>query len=135
MNRGMRWFCGLLLILSTACGGSDGGSGPPTGPTPDFALSVAPETLTIVIGERGDLLITITRSGGFTGAVSVSVDGLPSGVQGASLTIEEGLTSGAILVSVSHSADPGVWALTVRASAPSVGNKSREATLVTHIVT
>jgi len=133
MKRTLRWSASLLILL-WACGGGDQGPGTPTGPTPDFALSISPSTLTIVIGESGDLLVTVARSGGFTGAVSITVDGLPAGVRGNSLSIGEGQTSVAITLTATATSQPGVWALTVRGSAAAVGQKSTEATLVTRIV-
>ena len=133
MTTRTRWSAALLVLLS-ACGGGDESPGTPTGPTPDFALSISPATLTIVIGESGDLVVTVARSGGFTGAVSVTVDGLPAGVRSAELTIEEGQTSGALTLSATSSSQPGVWTLTVRGSASAVGVRSREAGLVTRVV-
>ncbi len=47
---------------------------------PDFALSPNPSSLTINRGASGTSAITITRTGGFTGSVSLSASGLPSGV-------------------------------------------------------
>jgi endoglucanase len=47
---------------------------------PDFALSASPASLTINRGASGTSTVTITRSGGFTGAVDLSVSGSPIGV-------------------------------------------------------
>ncbi len=121
------------LSLVLACGGDDGGN-TPTGPTPDFTFSVAPATLTIVVGESGDYTVSVTRTGGFTGRVSVSIPQLPSGVTAATLSIEEGQTSGSLTIDVAPSSVPGVFELTVRASASGVGQKATDATLVTRIV-
>ena len=52
----------------------------PGPPTPDFALSASPASLTINRGASGTSTITITRSGGFTGAVDLSASGPPNGV-------------------------------------------------------
>ena len=49
-------------------------------PTPDFALSVNPASLTINRGASGTSTITITRTGGFTAGVSLTAGGLPAGV-------------------------------------------------------
>ncbi len=54
---------------------------PPAGaPTPNFSLSASPSSLTVVQGNSGSSTITVTPSGGFTGSVSLSASGLPSGV-------------------------------------------------------
>jgi hypothetical protein len=46
---------------------------------PDFALAVSPSSQTVTAGTPATYSATITRSGGFAGAVSLSVTGLPSG--------------------------------------------------------
>jgi hypothetical protein len=48
--------------------------------TPDFALSVSPTSLSIARGANGTSTITVTRTGGFTDAVSLGASGLPAGV-------------------------------------------------------
>jgi hypothetical protein len=54
---------------------------PPAGaPTPNFSLSAAPASLTVKQGASGSSTITVTPSGGFTGAVTLSNSALPSGV-------------------------------------------------------
>src|SRR5208282_2175595 len=50
-------------------------------PTPNFTLSASPGSLTIVQGNGGSSTITITPQNGFTGSVSLSAAGLPSGVK------------------------------------------------------
>ena len=45
-----------------------------------FSLTVDPKTLTIQPGTNGTATVTITRTGGFTGAVTLSATGLPNGV-------------------------------------------------------
>ncbi|MBO0857325.1 MAG: glycoside hydrolase family 9 protein, partial [Chloracidobacterium sp.] len=53
----------------------------PGAATQDFALSANPSTLTVNRGGASvTSMITITRSGGFTGGVTLSASGLPSGV-------------------------------------------------------
>jgi endoglucanase len=52
----------------------------PGPPTPDFALSASPASLTINRGGSGTSTITITRSGGFSSSVALSAGGLPAGV-------------------------------------------------------
>jgi hypothetical protein len=52
----------------------------PGPPTPDFTLTANPASLTINRGASGASTIAITRTGGFTAAVDLSVSGLPMGV-------------------------------------------------------
>lgn len=46
----------------------------------DFSLSASPASVTISPGVSGSSTITVTPTGGFTGAVTLSASGLPSGV-------------------------------------------------------
>jgi len=50
---------------------------------PDFSLSASPSSVTVVQGNSGNTTISVTPSGGFTGSVSLSASGLPSGVTAA----------------------------------------------------
>jgi len=51
--------------------------------TPDFSLSASPASLTVKQGTSGSSTITVTPSGGFTGAVTLSTSALPSGLTAA----------------------------------------------------
>ena len=48
--------------------------------SPNFSLSASPSSVTVVQGNSGHTTISVTPSGGFTGSVSLSASGLPSGV-------------------------------------------------------
>ena len=48
--------------------------------TQDFSLSASPNGVTITQGGTGNSTITVTPSNGFTGSVTLSASGLPSGV-------------------------------------------------------
>jgi subtilisin family serine protease len=47
--------------------------------TPDFAISAAPASQSVVQGSSTSYTATVTASGGFTGTVAFSASGLPSG--------------------------------------------------------
>jgi hypothetical protein len=53
------------------------GVAPP--PPSDFSLSAAPSSSTVVQGAGTSYTVTITRTGGFSGSVALSVSGLPTG--------------------------------------------------------
>ncbi len=91
-------------------------------PAPDYSLSLTPAALTIVKGENGNATVTITRTN-FTGAVTLSLAGAPTGVTGAFTPAAPTGTSATLTVSVSYLATPGVYSLTVNGTA-SVGNRS-----------
>ncbi|MBZ5529845.1 MAG: immune inhibitor A [Acidobacteriia bacterium] len=52
----------------------------PAQSTPNFTLSASPASLNVTQGTSGSSTITVTPSGGFTGAVTLSNSALPSGV-------------------------------------------------------
>ncbi|HVS88234.1 MAG TPA: protease pro-enzyme activation domain-containing protein [Candidatus Acidoferrum sp.] len=53
---------------------------PVSAPVPNFTLSTSPSSLTITQGTSGASAITVTPQNGFSGSVSLSASGLPSGV-------------------------------------------------------
>jgi subtilase family serine protease len=62
---------GTALINALAGGG---------GGTPDFSLSANPTSLTVTQGSHGTSTITVNDINGFSGSVTLSASGLPSGV-------------------------------------------------------
>src|SRR5208283_2939079 len=83
-GRMLRLKLGLLLVsvvclamLLIGCGG--GSSGNAQG-GPGFTLSAAPGSVSIAQGGQGTSAITITPQDGFSGSVTLSASGLPSGV-------------------------------------------------------
>ncbi|GAC1339518.1 MAG: hypothetical protein NVSMB23_08630 [Myxococcales bacterium] len=58
------------------------GSTPPPPPGPDYSVSASPASQTVIQGAATSYTVTVARTGGFTGAVSLSVTGLPSGAAG-----------------------------------------------------
>jgi hypothetical protein len=76
----------LLLVLALAACVPTSTSVPSTrgsggsGSSPDFTLSLNPASLTVQQGSSGTTQLTITPQGGFTGTVSLSLVGAPSGV-------------------------------------------------------
>lgn len=66
------------LLAAAACGSSSGGTEP--GPTGSLMVAVVPSALTIPRGAASVVVATATRGGGFTGAITFSVEGLPAGV-------------------------------------------------------
>jgi hypothetical protein len=132
----------VLLAASafvfTACGDDDGG----TGPDAAFTLSVSPSSLTLEAGASliagpegslieaagsGNITVSITRTGGFDDAVTVTVEGLPTGVTANTVTIASGASSGTLTITAGATAVAGTASLTVRASA--TGLAARTATV------
>jgi hypothetical protein len=70
-----------LVLLGTAvavgCSSGDGGTGPGA-----IALVIVPTSASISQGGSAAVAATLTRSGGFTGTVALTVTGAPTGVTG-----------------------------------------------------
>jgi hypothetical protein len=81
----------------------------------DFSLSATPATRTVVPGAGTSYTATVTPANGFTGTVTFSVTGLPSGATGA-FTPASVTTSGSTTLNVSTSAatPSGSYPLTIR---------------------
>src|SRR6516225_7027704 len=52
------------------------------GATPDFSLTAAPSSQSVTQGSNTTYTATVTPTGGFTGSVTLSVSGLPTGATG-----------------------------------------------------
>ena len=59
----------------------------PPGGTADFTLAVAPSLLSLSAGSNGQVTLTSTAVGGFTGPVTVMLSGLPAGVTASPSTL------------------------------------------------
>ncbi|MBO0857163.1 MAG: endo-1,4-beta-xylanase [Chloracidobacterium sp.] len=81
--------------------------------TPDFALSANPSNLIVNLGASGTSAITITRSGGFTGGVTLSASGLPAGVSATFNPASATGTSSMLTLTASSTATLGAAAVTV----------------------
>jgi lysophospholipase L1-like esterase len=95
-----RWFPALTARLGNAP------------PPPNFGLSVAPATLSIAAGSSATAMVALTRSGGFSGAVTLSASAAPPGVTLAFSPISAAGTS-TLTVTVASTAPSGRGDLTV----------------------
>jgi len=80
---------------------------------PSFALSAAPTTLPIQLGSGASASIQITAHNGFSGAVTLGVSGLPSGVQGTFGAIGSNGAS-QLSLTASSGAAPGNYTISVQ---------------------
>src|SRR5215468_8970458 len=85
---------------------------PNCGGTPDFSLSASPASLTITQGNSGTSTMTVTPSGGFTGSVTLSASGLPSGVT-ASFGTNPTASTSVLTLTASSTATTGTATVTV----------------------
>ena len=109
----------LATAFALACsGGSDG----PSGNTGSIQVAVNPATLTLQQGASGSVSASLTRSGGFTGVVTLAVTGLPTGVT-ATVTPTQlsGTTASATVnVTVAATVAPQTYSATITATAQGV---------------
>jgi glucose/arabinose dehydrogenase len=108
---------------------------PPSASTGDFSVTVVPSTQVIIPGASGTFTVTVTPTGGFTGAVSLGVTGLPAGAGGVfnptSINITDASAKTSTLTVTNNSATPlGRFNLTFNAAAGATTHTAT-ATLVT----
>jgi hypothetical protein len=101
-----------------------------TGPVaaPDFGMSVTPASQTVVVGNGTNFNVTITPAGGFSGQVTLSVDGLPTGANG-TFTPNPATGSSSLAVTTATTTPTGSYPLTIRGVSGTL-NHSATATLV-----
>jgi hypothetical protein len=118
-----------IALAGQGCGSStpDGG-GNDTG---TIALSLSTTSGTAVPGGQTVLTGTVSRSGGYSGTVSISVTGTPAGVTGGVGTINTtGTTSTAIIsILVASTAAPGTYTLVAHATGTGVTESTVSYTL------
>jgi hypothetical protein len=90
-----------LIFSLSACGT---GTPTPVGGGGFSIASVAPNPLNIQRGGAGNLGVTITRMGGFTEAITLQLDGPPTGIGAAQATIAAGSSQGTLIVWLRSSA-------------------------------
>jgi hypothetical protein len=98
--------------------------------TPNFTLGASPLSRTVRQGSSTSYTVTITTSGGFSGPVTMSVSGLPSGATG-SFSPNPATTSSTLTVRTSRSTPTGTFNLTVMG----IGGGLTRTTTVTLTVT
>ena len=87
---------------------------PPAATGPDFSITASPASQTVTAGGSTAYTATVTALGGFTGAVTFSVSGLPSGASGGfSPTSVTGSGSSTFSVSTSTTTPAGTYSLTI----------------------
>lgn len=130
-----------MLALATAGGACSGGGGGGNGgggsvtPPPQpgtLALTIPSPALAITVGGSGTTSLTIARGGSFTGAVSLSVSGMPSGVTAsvAPSTLDPTQTTSVLTVTAGTTAAAGPSTLTVSASGSGVTTQTATVQLV-----
>jgi hypothetical protein len=100
---------------TSACGFAISGTVAP----PDFTLSASPASRTVAPGAATSYSASVAPSNGFTGAVALSVTGLPAGVTAtfSPTSITGGSGTSTMNVSAASSTSPGSYSLTLNGTA------------------
>jgi hypothetical protein len=104
--------------------------------TPDFSVSATPSSQSVVRGASTTYTATVTPSGGFTGTVTFSASGLPSGAT-ASFSPASVTTSGSSTMTVATSASTptGTFALSITGSSGALVRSTTVSLVVTPAAT
>ena len=98
-------------------------------PVPDFTVTAAPAALSVVAGAQGTSQLTLARSGGFTGAVQLALEGAPTGVTGTFAPNPATAAASTLTLATAASTAPGTYTLTVRGTGTGVAARTATVTL------
>jgi hypothetical protein len=99
-------------------------------PTPDFSLSASPTSQTVTQGTSASYSVTVTRSGGFTGGVTLSMSSSPTGLTGTFNPNPETGTGSTLTVPTSSSTATGTYTITISGTGTGVPTHTTTVTLV-----
>jgi hypothetical protein len=107
----------VAAVMVAACGGYGTSE-----PTPAIEIGLSSGTLTVTQGETVGVNLSLTRSGGFAGDVSIVIEALPSGMLStvAPPSLDPAVSSAVITLRSSTIVAPGVYNVTVRATGAGV---------------
>ena len=99
---------------------------------PSFSLSPSPSSTTVVAGSGTSVAVTVTPGSGFTGTVSFSASGAPSGLS-ATFNPTTITTSGSTTMNITTTGaiTPGTYTLTINASSGEVSESTSVGLTVT----
>lgn len=97
--------------------------------TPAYTITAAPAALSLGIGQSGQSTMTLARSGGFAGNVTLSLEGAPAGVSGIFTPNPATANTSTLAISTTGAASPGVYPLTVRGTANGLADRTITLTL------
>src|SRR5256712_210495 len=98
--------------------------------TPAFLLSASPSSLSLTQGTNVTTAISVIQQNGFSGSVSLSASGLPSGVT-ASFSPNPATTSSTLTLTATSTAATGTLALTVTGTSGSLASSTTATLTVT----
>ena len=99
-------------------------------PAPDFTIAASPPSLSVVPGASAASTIAVTRANGFTGSVTFSASGLPSGVT-ASFSPASSTSATMLTLSVAAAVAPATATVTVAGSSGSLAHTTTVSLTIT----
>lgn len=91
---------------------------------PAITILSTPTALTIVAGQTGTATVSIGRSAGYTGAVTLTLDNPPNGISGSFTPSPTQGNSSTLTMTVAASVAPGAYPVTIKATAPGAVDKT-----------
>jgi hypothetical protein len=101
----------FALLFASACNTDRQGPG-----TPSFSIRLEPKALELLIGEIGSLKVILSRSGGFAGAVTVTLAGETTGLAYDPVTIGDAESEGTLTIVAQDGATLGTSFPVVKAT-------------------
>jgi hypothetical protein len=117
------WHTNIASFAFSTCAG-----------TPNFELSPSPSSLTITQGSNGTSTITITPQNGFSGNVTLSASGLPSGVT-AAFSPNPASTTSTLTLTASGTAATGTVTVTIKGTSGALTNTTTLSLTVNPVAT
>lgn|GEM_PF-805834 len=102
-------FLVLFPLLLASCNGDKPGA-------PNFTITLQPQVLELLIGEPGSLTVKLSRSGGFAGAVTVTLAGETTGLAYDPITISDTESEGTLTIVAQDGATIGTSFPVVKAT-------------------
>ena len=107
----------VAAVMVAACSGND-----VVEPVPAIEIRLSSGTLSVTQGATNAVDLALTRSGGFTGDVSIVIEELPTGILStvAPPSLDPAVSSSVITLRAGTIATPGVYNVIVRATGSGV---------------
>jgi uncharacterized membrane protein len=111
------------MIALAACNGDERAS--PFGPVHSIDIALASGTLSMAAGESRTVDVSVSRSGGYSGAIALDVTGEPAGVTAAFDPSPVPGDASTLTLDAAPTTAPGTYQLTVTGSGAGVGSRTR----------
>lgn len=97
-------------------------------PAPSFTLTANPSALSLATGASGNATLTVNSLNGFTGAVTFTITGAPSGITN-TFTPNPASSSSNLALQVAPSVAPGSYPLVIRGNTPGLAEQTANLSL------